>query len=58
MDALAKQRKYLLTIIEMFMILEVTSVNNVGLYSTANVTTSLFKSFRKTYQPVTILLDV
>ena len=32
----------------MFMILEVTTVvTNVGLYSSRNVTTSLFKSFRK-----------
>ena len=40
------------------MVLEVTSVTNVGLYSARNVTTSLLKSFRKTCQPVTILLDV
>ena len=42
----------------MFMILEVTSLTNVGLYSARNVTTSLFKSFRKTCHSVTILLDI
>ena len=40
------------------MILEVTSVTNVGLYYAINVTKSLLKSFRKTCQPVTTLLDV
>ena len=35
---------YLLTTVEMFMILEVTSLTNVGLYSARHVTTSLFKS--------------
>ena len=41
----------------MFIILEITPVTNVGLYSARNVTTSLFKSFRKTCQSVKILLD-
>ena len=47
-DALAKQRKYKLTIIETFIILEVTPVTNIGLYYARNVTISVFKSFRKT----------